>query len=97
MPNTAPATGAPNTADKAADTPQMTNFLRSSAKKRIERAKADISAAPIWTLGPSNPTTPPGAKVNSVDKILPGTTLKGILAECKWMSSNTFSVPCPSD
>jgi hypothetical protein len=85
----------PKTVAKPALIPQITSFRRSRGRSRRIEATLEASAAPICAHGPSFPTEPPTAMVNTVATSLTGATVVRIRPHRRWTASITFSVPCP--
>ena len=92
-PNTAPASGTPNTAPNPPDIAAISSVRRSSCSRRMTRAAASVRLPLIWIAVPSRPADPPKRCVTTVPMKTSGAILRGTQAVGSWISSMISVLP----
>ena len=94
--NTAPASGAPNAAERPAPAPHVISILSSVSRRWPARAKPLPTIEPSWMLGPSRPSASPPPIASAHPAIFAGITLYQHMSFCPLSSASTCGMPEPA-
>ena len=96
-PNSAPASGVPNTDAKPALMPAISRTRRSSGRSRNRCVSWSASAPPICTAVPSRPTDAPNRCDTTVPPSTSGAMRSGTTRFGSWISSMSRLLPASTD